>query len=114
MANYSQTTASKPRAVIGTPWWIRLAIYVVVAVAGLILTVLGIAQPGQVDSWLGQTGGLAALIGGLVATVNTGRESDEKPVGIPTTPTPTPTPESEPGPQAGPGRVPRFSIYHET
>ena len=74
--------APKPRAVIGTPWWIRLAIYVIVAVTGLVLTVLGIAQPEQVDSWLAQTGSLAAMIGGLLAAVNTGRESDEAPVGV--------------------------------
>lgn len=82
MANHAHPTAPKPRAVIGTPWWIRLAIYVVVAVAGLVLTVLGVAQPEQVDSWLGQTGSIAALVGGLLAAVNTGRESDEKPVSV--------------------------------
>lgn len=69
--------ASKPRAVISTPWWIRLAVYVVVGLVGLVLTVLGIVEPAQVDSWLGQTGGIAAFIGGLLAAVHTGRDSDE-------------------------------------
>lgn len=68
---------SKPRAVIGTPWFIRLGIYTVVAIVGLVLTVLGFAEPDQVDSWLGQTGSVAALIGGLLAMANTGRGSDE-------------------------------------
>lgn len=72
----------KPRAVIGTPWFIRLGLYVVVAIVGLVLTVLGIAQPEQVDSWLGQVGSVAALIGGLLAAANTGRESDEKPIAV--------------------------------
>lgn len=81
--------APKPRAVIGTPWWIRLAIYVIVAATGLVLTVLGIAQPEQVDSWLAQTGSLAAMIGGLLAAVNTGRESDEAPLRV-EVPTPVP------------------------
>lgn len=72
----------KPRAVIGTPWFVRLALYVLVALVGLVLTVLGIAQPEQVDSWLGQTGSIAALIGGLLAAANTGKESDEKPVAV--------------------------------
>ena len=72
----------KPRAVIGSPWWLRLALYVLVAVVGLVLTVLGLAQPEQVDAWLGQVGSVAALIGGLLAAANTGRESDEKPVAV--------------------------------
>ena len=70
---------SKPRAIVGTPWFVRLAIYVVVAIVGLVLTVMGITQPEQVDSWLGQTGSLAALIGGLLAAANTGKASDESP-----------------------------------
>ena len=74
--------APKPRAVIGTPWFVRLSVYVVVAVVGLVLTVLGFATPSDVDSWLGQVGSLAALVGGLLAAANTGRESDEKPVGV--------------------------------
>lgn len=79
--------APKPRAVIGTPWWIRLAIYVTVGAVGLVLTVLGLVDTATVDSWLGQVGSVAALIGGLVAAVNTGRESDEKPVGLVGAPT---------------------------
>ncbi|PFG27388.1 hypothetical protein [Corynebacterium renale] len=94
--------APKPRAVIGTPWWIRLAIYVAVAVVGLVLTVFGIVQPEQVDSWLGQTGGLAALIGGLIAAVNTGKESDEAPVGVPLSEFPAPEHHAES----------QFSSYH--
>ncbi|TVS29786.1 hypothetical protein [Corynebacterium sanguinis] len=70
---------STPRAVIGTPWWLRLLIYVIVAIVGLVLTALGIVRPEQVDSWLGQVGSLAALIGGLLAAANTGRASDMSP-----------------------------------
>lgn len=91
MARHSRN--AKPRAVIGTPWFIRLGIYTLVALVGLVLTVLGIAQPEQVDSWLGQTGSIAALIGGLLAAVNTGRESDEKPVAV-TAPAPAPAPQA--------------------
>ena len=72
-------TVSTPRAVIGTPWWVRLLIYVIVAIVGLVLTALGIVRPEQVDSWLGQVGSLAALIGGLLAAANTGRASDMSP-----------------------------------
>ena len=72
-------TTSTPRAVIGTPWWVRLAVYVVVATVGLVLTALGIVRPEQVDSWLGQVGSLAALIGGLLAAANTGPASDMSP-----------------------------------
>ena len=72
-------TVSTPRAVIGTPWWLRLLIYVIVAIVGLVLTALGIVRPEQVDSWLGQVGSLAALIGGLLAAANTGRASDMSP-----------------------------------
>lgn len=93
------TNAPKPRAVIGTPWWIRLAIYVVVAGTGLVLTVLGIAQPEEVDSWLAQTGSLAAMIGGLIAAVNTGRESDEAPVGV-EIPVPVAVPATQEAPTA--------------
>lgn len=74
----TKRTAPKPRAVVGTPWFVRLAVYVVVAVVGLVMTVLGFATPADVDSWLGQVGSLAALIGGLLAAANTGRGSDEK------------------------------------
>ena len=69
-------TRNTPQAVVGTPWWIRLAIYVSVATIGLVMTVLGMAQPEQVDGWLTQSGSIAALIGGLLAAANTGRASD--------------------------------------
>lgn len=84
----------KPRAVIGTPWWVRLAVYVAVAIVGLVLTALGIVQPEQVDSWLGQVGSLAALIGGLLAAVNTGRASDLSPAQEIAQKTPAGTPVS--------------------
>lgn len=42
------------RAVVATPWWVRLATYVIVAIIGLVATALGVAQPDQVDQWLGQ------------------------------------------------------------
>ncbi|GAB3946690.1 hypothetical protein [Corynebacterium tapiri] len=102
MANHYKNSP-KPRAVIGTPWFVRLAVYVVVAAVGLALTVAGIVQPEQVDSWLGQTGSLAALIGGLLAAVNTGRESDEKPVGVSLS-------ESLPAQEPEPAK-PMFSAY---
>ena len=96
MAKHYTNPAPKPRAVIGTPWWIRLAVYVVVAAVGLALVAFGIASPEQVDGWLGQTGGLAALIGGALAAVNTGRESDEAPVGVVIDQPATPEPEDAP------------------
>ena len=96
MAKHYATPAPKPRAVIGTPWWIRLAVYVIVATVGLALVAFGIVSPEQVDGWLGQTGGLAALIGGLLAAVNTGRESDEAPVGVVIEQPATPEPEDAP------------------
>ena len=83
--------APKPRAVIGTPWFIRKVIYVVTAIVGLVAVALGFVQPGQVDQWLTQAGSLAAVIGGLMAAMNTGWESDEKPVGVPV-PAPAPKP----------------------
>lgn len=68
-----------PRMSPLAPWWLRLAIYVVVAVVGLILTAMGFADSAQVDSWLDQVGPIAATIGGLVAAINTGRASDQNP-----------------------------------
>lgn len=67
----------KPRAVIGTPWFIRKAIYAVATIIGLAAVVLGWAQPDQVDQWVTQAGSLAAIIGGGMAAMNTGWESDE-------------------------------------
>lgn len=69
----------KGRAVVGTPWWVRLAIYVIVGIVGLVGTVTGFVTTEQVDTWLGQVGSIAALIGGVVAAVFTGRASDETP-----------------------------------
>lgn len=71
---------SRPRAVIATPWWIRLALYVVVGVVGLALTAFGIVNPGMVDSWLASTGSVAAMLGGFFAAAHTGKASDETPV----------------------------------
>lgn len=61
------------QAVISSPWWLRLALYVAVAVVGLALTATGIVEQSTVDGWLGQVGSLAALLGGLVAALHTGR-----------------------------------------
>ena len=66
----------KNTGIITTPWFIRLAIYALVAIIGLVAVGLGIVDQTQVDSWLTQTGSLAALIGGLVAATHTGRHSD--------------------------------------
>lgn len=91
-----------PRAVIGTPWFIRKAVYAVVTIIGLVAVVMGWADPGQVDGWadqlstvLAQLGPLAAIIGGLVAGVHTGPASDKSPAeeiagNLPAAPAPTP------------------------
>ena len=68
-----------PRMSPLAPWWLRLAIYVLVAVTGLVLTAMGFADSAQVDSWLEQVGPIAATIGGLLAAINTGRASDQHP-----------------------------------
>ena len=76
MTNINQRA---PRAVIGTPWFIRKAIYLVVTVVGLVAVVLGWVTPGDVDMWLSQAGSLAAVVGGGMAAVSTGRASDKSP-----------------------------------
>lgn len=60
--------------VVQTPWFIRIGIYIVVAVIGLALTIMGYVDPGQVDSWLGQVGNIAAVVGGLLAAVNVNKD----------------------------------------
>lgn len=89
---HRRTRAPKPRAVIGTPWFIRKAVYAVATLVGLAAVVLGWVQPDQVDQWVAQAGSLAAIIGGGMAAINTGWESDEKPVGVDVVPVPAPTP----------------------
>lgn len=89
MTHRVSRNAPKPRAVIGTPWFIRKAVYAVVTIIGLAAVVLGWAQPDQVDQWVAQAGSLAAIIGGGMAAMNTGWESDEKPVGTTAAPTPS-------------------------
>ncbi|MCT1450656.1 hypothetical protein [Corynebacterium sp. p3-SID1194] len=89
-------SAPKPRAVIGTPWVVRKAIYLVATLVGLAAVVLGWAQPDQVDQWVAQAGSLAAIIGGGMAAMNTGWESDEKPVGVDVAAAPAPAYEPEP------------------
>lgn len=73
------TNKHTPRAVIGTPWFIRKAIYLVVTAVGLVAVVLGWVTPGDVDMWLTQVGSLAAMVGGGMAAMNTGRASDKSP-----------------------------------
>ena len=84
MTHRAETTT--PRAVIGTPWFIRKAVYVIVTIIGLVCVLLGVAQPDQVDNWLhqasliaAQLGPLAAVIGGGMAAMNTGAASDKSP-----------------------------------
>lgn len=67
------------RAVVATPWWIRTAIYVLVAIAGLVATATGWVTPEMADGWQTHVPGIAAMIGGLVAALHTGRASDESP-----------------------------------
>lgn len=95
MSHHIQRTAPKPRAVIGTPWFIRKAVYVIVTIVGLVCVLLGWVQPDQVDNWVTQASiiaaqltPLAAVIGGGMAAMNTGWESDEKPVGTAAAPAP--------------------------
>lgn len=64
---------------VGTPWFIRQAIYLVTLVVGLVAVVFGIASPGDVDAVLSQVASVAAVLGGGLAAANTGRESDEGP-----------------------------------
>ena len=74
-----RTSTQKPRAIVGTPWFIRKAIYVVVGLVGLVAVAFGIVSPEQADGWLAQAGSLAAVLGGFLAGANTGRASDETP-----------------------------------
>lgn len=99
MTHRKPRTAPKPRAVIGTPWFIRKAVYVIVTIVGLVCVLLGVVQPDQVDNWVAQAsmiaaqlGPLAAVIGGGMAAMNTGWESDEKPVGVDAAAAPAPRP----------------------
>lgn len=69
----------KPRAVIGSPWFVRKAVYLIVGLVGLVAVAFGIVSPEQADSWLAQAGSLAAVLGGFLAGVNTGPASDESP-----------------------------------
>lgn len=68
-----------PRAVIGTPWFIRKAVYLIVTLVGLVAVIFGWVTPGDVDMWLTQVGSLAAVVGGGMAAMNTGRASDKSP-----------------------------------
>lgn len=65
------------RTVVGTPWWLRLCLYVVVAIGGLIATALGLVEPADVDNWLAQVVSLGALIGGGMAAVHVEKPAPE-------------------------------------
>lgn len=86
--------------VVATPWFIRLGLYILIGAIGLVLSFLGIVAPEQVDTWLGQVGNLAALVGGLLAAVNVTRDSkdsdDDEPQPAASTPSPVPAPAPAP------------------
>lgn len=65
------------RNVVGTPWWLRLCLYVVVATGGLIATALGLVEPADVDNWLTQVVSLGALISGGMAAVHVEKPTRE-------------------------------------
>lgn len=71
--------APKPRAVIGTPWFIRKAVYLIVGVVGLVAVAFGLVSPEQADSWMAQAGSLAAVLGGFMSAAYTGPASDKTP-----------------------------------
>ena len=73
------TNKQTPRAVIGTPWFIRKAIYVAAGLLGLVCVAVGLISPDQADQWLLQSGSIGATIAGLLAATNTGRSSDKPP-----------------------------------
>lgn len=79
--------------VVTTPWFIRLGLYILVAAVGLVLTVLGYAVPEDVDTWLGQLGPIAAMIGGLAAAFNVTKD-DKVTAPDATRPTPVPAPST--------------------
>lgn len=79
-------TRKRTKETVVTPWFIRLGIYVAVGLVGLVTVAMGFAQPEQVEAWIGQVGGLSAVIGALFAGTNLTR--DEK--------VPAPKPEPEP------------------
>lgn len=63
--------------VVTTPWFIRLAIYILVAGAGLAGVITGWTTPEAVDGWLSQVGSVSALVGGLLASLNVTRDTKE-------------------------------------
>lgn len=63
---------------LGNSWWVRKLIYVIVAVVGLVATGVGFVSPDLADSWLSQSGNIAAAVGGIVAALFTGRFSDNR------------------------------------
>lgn len=56
------------------PWFIRLGLYVVIAIVGAVGVARGWVDQATVDGWLDQSGYLAALIGGVVASLNVTRD----------------------------------------
>ena len=83
------STSPKPRAVIGSTWAVRKAVYAATLIAGILAVAFGLVDQATADSWAAHAGtistalvGLIAMLGGGLATVNTGPESDEAPVGV--------------------------------
>lgn len=79
-------TAPKPRAVIGSNWAVRKIVYALTLAAGVIAVAFFGIDQATADSWTGYVSDIAngatmilALLGGGLATVNTGPESDDNP-----------------------------------
>lgn len=85
----SKHTAPKPRAVIGSSWAVRKTVYALTLIAGVLAVAFGLVDQATADTWTTYAGqiasavvGVLAVLGGGLATVNTGPESDEKPVAV--------------------------------
>lgn len=80
------------------PWFIRLGLYVAIAVFGGFGVIRGWVDQSTVDGWLEQSGYLAALISSVVASLNVTRDRKVTPA----TPAPTPDPVAVADPAPAP------------
>lgn len=66
------------RARVTSPWFVRLAVQILIFVVGGVLFVMGKADPDTVDGWSAQAGPFIAMLSSALAAVNIGPDSDGK------------------------------------
>lgn len=64
---------------VAVPWYVRIGVYGLLGLVGVVSVTFGFADTSQVDSWFSQADGIALVVVSILAGLNINKDKKEDP-----------------------------------